>query len=220
MRLRKRSGSIDWGVLTWRSIDWRGMVHWRGRCGVINWRGVMHRFINWRGWLIYRRRWRWVIRSGFVRWRMWGGFVRSRVMIRIYCCALILHFCYVPPVVVSLIINMLGTTIRQSHRVGAYYNSCCILCLSLVKLGSRIRISHSILILIGTSWLLVNRCMMYWRRMRNWRSIWCWSMVNWRRMVNRCMVNWRCMMHRSMVNYWGMVNWWMRSIRCWCMVYW
>jgi len=84
----------------------------------------------------------------------------------------------------------------------------------LVKLGSRIRICHSILILIGTSWFLVNRCMMNWRRMRNWRSIWCWSMVN-----GRSMMNWRSMVHWGMMN-WGMMNWWMGSIWCRCMMYW
>jgi len=111
MRLRKGSWSIDWGVITWCSIDWRRMVHWRGRWGVINWRGVWGRFINWRCWLINRRRRR-VIRSRFVCWRMWSRFIRSRVMIRIFCCSLICHFCYVPPIVVSLVINMLGTAIR------------------------------------------------------------------------------------------------------------
>merc|ERR1719317_1528777 len=69
-----------------------------------------------------------------------------------------------------MVVHYLGATIRQGHGVGTLNNPSRILSLCFSKLSSRVLVSYSILILIGTSRFFICRGMVYWGR-----NIRCWG---------------------------------------------
>jgi len=95
-----RGWGIYRGVLTGSKVDRTRVVQGRarvvkGRARVIYWGS---RFVYW-------------LRSRFVRSRS-RRMVRSWVMIRVDSCSFIGNLCYIPSMMVCMIVHYLGTTIR------------------------------------------------------------------------------------------------------------
>jgi len=88
-------GMMDWGMVDWRMVDrdwmdnWGRLVYWR--CGSIFW-----------GWV-----WGWMVRG--------RGMVGSRSVIRIDSSTFIGYFCNISIMMISCVLNMLSSSIRQSY---------------------------------------------------------------------------------------------------------
>merc|ERR1719347_539715 len=116
---------------------------------------------------------------------------------RIFRGPLIADISYIAPIVISMVVNMLDSTIWKIHRVGSIHIASTIRGLSSSKGSTRVLIMHPILILVW-SWLLF----IHWLR-----SMVCWDMMSYRGMIARSwsMVNNRGLVGRSCVYNRGMV---------------
>ena len=109
--------------------------------------------------------------------------VRSRIIV---CLSLIGDLSHKAVIVVSMVGDMLGPTIRQGHTVGALHCTTTISCLPSMVVSSRVVIMHTIFIAVGFGlflhWVVGRgRGMVDWcRGVVGWcRGVvgWCWGMV-------------------------------------------
>ena len=93
---------------------------------------------------------------------VWGWFVRWEVSLSI-----ILDISNITTIVISMIVNNLGATIRKGNSVGAAHNIA-VRVLSLGKVGTRVLIMHSILISVGLWGLVIDWGGMVWGWWADW----------------------------------------------------
>ena len=74
----------------------------------------------------------------------------------IRCCSLICDISDITVVVVSMVLDVLGATVREEDRVGSFNIPLSIMNFSVVKVGSRVIIMDSILKTVGFGFFLVN----------------------------------------------------------------
>ena len=103
-------------------------------------------------------------------------------------------------IVISMVLDMLGTTIRKKNRVRAFNISCPISMFSSIEVSSRVVVMDSVLIVIWMRLIMVN-----------------WSMVSWCCMNHRSCVHYRCMICGGSMHNWCKVGW---SMVSWGMVSW
>jgi len=201
----------DLGFINWHMLGWWGIHRSMVTSSQVDRARVVEgwaRVVYWGSWGIGSRWGRsrlvYWLRSRFIRSRS-RRMVRSRVMIRVHSCSFIGNLGHIPSMMVCMVVHYLGATIRQGHGVGTFNNPSLILSLCFSKLSSRVLVSYSILILIGTSRFFIGRGMVYWGR-----DIRCWGFGDRRGIWSRGVVE------RSVMN-WGMMNWGMMD---WSMMYW
>ena len=116
------------------------------------------------------------------------GMIRCRVSnLSIVRLSLVGNISNVSSIMISMVLNMLSTSIRQGYRVGTLNITVVIRCFSGIESCASVVIMYPILILIGCGILFIHRS----------------SMIGWC-MMNRGRVYYRSMNYRSMVGR-GMV---------------
>merc|ERR1711887_57891 len=80
--------------------------------------------------------------------------------------------------IISMVVDMLNTTIRKVDRVGTLYNTSTIIGLCLVECSTRIVISNSIGVRIRRGFSKVRLCISTNSMSNNWSMMDKWSMVN------------------------------------------
>merc|ERR1719228_2070658 len=115
---------------------------------------------------------------------------RSRMYSSILRNSLIRNISNISSIIISMVVNILGTSIRKSNSVGSFNITITISSLPSIVVSTRVVIMYSVLIAVGSWLLFVHRSMI--RR----------SCMDYGSMVNyRCVVSWSCMVSWSMMNY-------------------
>merc|ERR1711962_969283 len=170
-------------------VDGSSMSNGRSMMNWGNWSRRMYRcMMNWS--MIWSRGMYWCMMNWSMIWRR-----------GMYCCmmnwsmrnSLITYICNVTSIMISMVLDMLGSSIREKYGVGSFNIPSSVSSFSGIEVGSRVFIMDSVLIAVRLVIFMVHRC---------------WSMVGNRGMVrfrswvgNRGMV--RC---RSRVRNRGMVR--------------
>ena len=86
---------------------------------------------------------------------------------RVLSCCLVCNISNITIVVVSVVLDMLDSSIRKKNAVAALNITLAIISLVSINVGATVVIMNTILIVIGVSWFLV--------------MMWSWNMMNWRK---------------------------------------
>merc|ERR1719228_1777477 len=109
---------------------------------------------------------------------------RSRMYSSILRNSLIRNISNISSIIINMVVNILGTSIRKSNSVGSFNITITISSLPSIVVSTRIVIMHSVLIAVGSWYILVD-----------------WSMICRSCMDNRSMMNnWSMMDYRSMMD--------------------
>merc|ERR1719320_48385 len=121
--------------------------------------------------------------------------------IRVHSSSFIGNISNISIISISMVVHMLGTTIRKSNRVRSRDSSCSISSLFSIESSVGVVISNSVSIGVG-GWLI----RVSWGSMHNWSSmVGRGSMDNWSSMVCRgSMDNWSSMVGRGSMDNWSM----------------